>query len=89
MNWRCFFRRKQRDVEAARDIAFYLETEIECNQARGLNREEACAAARRKLGNPGLIREEIYRMNGIAFLDNPGRGILDDASAPPHANATT
>jgi putative ABC transport system permease protein len=31
--------------------------------------EEARRAARRKLGNPTLIREEIYRMNTIDFLE--------------------
>jgi putative ABC transport system permease protein len=30
---------------------------------------EARSAARRKLGNPGLIREEIYRMNTIGFME--------------------
>ncbi len=70
MNWRRFFRRTQRDGEAARDLAFYLETEIADNQARGMPLEEARAAAHRKLGNPSLIREEIYRMNTFVFLDS-------------------
>src|ERR1022692_879417 len=30
---------------------------------------EARAAARRKFGNTALVREEIYRMNTVAFLD--------------------
>jgi predicted permease len=70
VSWRRFFRRQQRDREAARDIEFYLETEIADNRARGMPLEEARLAARRKLGNPGLIREEIYRMNSFAFLDS-------------------
>jgi putative ABC transport system permease protein len=70
MNWRRFFRRTGRDREAAREIEFYLDTEIEDNVARGMPLDEARAAARRKFGNPAFIREEIYEMNGIAFLDS-------------------
>jgi predicted permease len=36
---------------------------------------EAQAAARRKLGNATLIREEIYSMNTIAFLDTLSRDV--------------
>jgi putative ABC transport system permease protein len=70
MNWHRFFHRRRRDREAAREIEFYLDTEIEDNVARGIPLEEARVAARKKLGNPSRIREEIYRMNSIAFLDN-------------------
>jgi predicted permease len=70
MNWRRFLRRVERDRRAACDLAFYLETETEDNLARGMPLDEARAAAQRKLGNPGLIREEIYRMNTIAVLDS-------------------
>src|ERR1017187_8749346 len=37
--------------------------------ARGMPPAEAAAAARRKFGNPGLVREEIYRMNTIGWLE--------------------
>src|SRR5260370_37533931 len=36
---------------------------------------EAQAAARRKFGNATLIREEIYGMNTIAFLDTLARDV--------------
>ena len=35
----------------------------------------ARAAARKKLGNPTLVREEIYRMNTLAFFDTLARDI--------------
>ena len=35
----------------------------------GLSPDEAAAAARRQLGNTTLIREEIFQMNGIGWLD--------------------
>ena len=65
-----FFRRKQRLAESAEELQFYVESETEDNIARGMPPEEARAAAKRKLGNPALIREEVYRMYGIAFLEN-------------------
>src|SRR6185436_14768765 len=66
---RRFFRRDAWDQERARELEAYLETEVQENLARGLDPDEARAAARRKLGNPTLIREEIYRMNSIGFFD--------------------
>ncbi|HEV8146718.1 MAG TPA: ABC transporter permease [Bryobacteraceae bacterium] len=66
---RRFFRRDDWDQERARELDAYLETEVQENLARGLDPDEARAAARRKLGNPTLIREEIYRMNSIGFFD--------------------
>ena len=36
---------------------------------------EARAAARRKLGNTTVLREEIYRMNTVTFIE----GMLRDA----------
>jgi predicted permease len=69
MRWRRFFRRSQRDADSALDIQFYLDTEIEDNIARGMPPEEAQAAARRKFGNRGFIREEIYRMSSVMFVE--------------------
>jgi hypothetical protein len=68
MSWHRFLRRSQREAESVLDIQLYLDAETEDNIARGMPPEEARAAARRKLGNPTLIREDIYRMNSIAYL---------------------
>ncbi len=70
MGWSRFFRRKQWDVERARELDTYLEIETRENIARGLTPEQARTAANRKLGNSTLIREEIYRMNTISFLES-------------------
>ncbi|HEY1947216.1 MAG TPA: ABC transporter permease [Bryobacteraceae bacterium] len=64
-----FFRRSKRDAESARDLQFYLDTETEDNIARGMPPAEARAAARRKLGNPTLLREEIYHMHSLGVLE--------------------
>jgi len=69
MSWTRFFHRRQWDQERARELEAYLEIETEENIARGMSPEEARYAARRKLGNTTLIREEIYRMNSLGWLE--------------------
>jgi len=75
MSWRRFFRRGKWDEERARELASYLETETEENVARGMTREEASRAAHIKLGNATRIREEIYEMNSLGFLETLGRDL--------------
>ncbi len=69
MSWSRFFRRKYWDEERSREIEAYIEWETAENMARGMAAEEARYAAIRKFGNPSLVREEIYRMNSIGFLE--------------------
>ncbi len=69
MRWACLFRRKRWDRERSRELDSYLQMETDENVARGLSPEEARYAARRKLGNPTRIREEIYTMNSLGFLE--------------------
>ena len=64
-----FFRRKHWHAERSRELDSYLQMETDDNVARGLSPEEARYAARRKLGNPTLIREEIYTMNSLGSLE--------------------
>src|ERR1700679_1249868 len=70
-----FFRRNQWDAERAHEVEAYLETETADNLARGMTIEAARSAARRKLGNPTLIREEIYHMNSIGFVETVWRDL--------------
>src|SRR5580704_8409663 len=70
MSWMRFFRRERWDQERERELQTYLEIETEENIARGMTPEEARFAARRKLGNPAQIREEIYRMNSLTFIES-------------------
>lgn len=70
MSWQRYLRRDRWDGERARELQNYLEIETAENIARGMTPEEARYAARRKLGNPTLIREEIYRMNSVTFLES-------------------
>jgi putative ABC transport system permease protein len=70
-----FFRRARWDEERRRELEAYLQIEADENIARGMPPDEARAAARRKLGNVTLIREEIYHMNTIALLDAAWRDL--------------
>ncbi|HLJ50181.1 MAG TPA: ABC transporter permease [Bryobacteraceae bacterium] len=70
MSWMRFFRRRRWDEERARELEAYLESETDENIAHGESPDEARHAARRKLGNPTLIREEIYHMNTLGFVES-------------------
>jgi putative ABC transport system permease protein len=69
MGFSKFFLRSAWDDERARELEAHLAIEIDNHIARGMSPRDARAAARRKLGNVTLIREEIYRMNTIGFLE--------------------
>ena len=69
MSWLRFFDRDRWDAERARELQAHLEIETDENLERGMTPDEARYAACRKLGNATLIREEIYRMNSIGFIE--------------------
>ena len=69
MSWTKFFRRRRWDEERKQELSTYLEIETAENISRGMPKEEAAAAAHRKLGNTTLLREEIYRMNSLGFIE--------------------
>jgi putative ABC transport system permease protein len=69
MSWKRFFRRGKWDEERARELASHLQIEADDNISRGMVPEEARFAANRKLGNSLQIREEIFRMNSLGFLE--------------------
>ncbi len=69
MGWTRIFHRAKWDEERARELEAHLQFEADENVARGMSPQEARFAAMRKLGNQTRIREEIYRMNTIGFLE--------------------
>jgi predicted permease len=75
MNWRRFLRRDEADFEQVEELDFYVDTTAQEYIERGMEPAEAREAARRKLGNTTHLREEIYRMNTLTFLE----GLLRDA----------
>jgi predicted permease len=79
MSVRRFWRRARWDDERAKELEAYLEIETDANVARGMSERDARLAARRKLGNPTLVREEIFQMNTVTFLDNAWRDVAHGA----------
>ncbi len=73
MNWRRFFHRDEADEEQREELEFYVDVTAEEYVARGMDSAAARNAARRKLGNATLVREEIYRMNTLTFLEGMQR----------------
>ena len=69
MSLRRFLRRRHWDAERARELQSYIDIETDDNVARGMPFEAARRAAYRKLGNPTLVREEIYQMNTLGWLE--------------------
>ena len=75
MSWQRFLRRARWDRERRDEIDSYVQIETDANIARGMPPEVARHAARKKFGNPTLIREEIYGMNTIGVLDTLSRNV--------------
>jgi putative ABC transport system permease protein len=69
MRWRRYFERSRRDGELAQEIAHYIAQETEDNIARGMNPADARLAALRRFGNRQSVRETVYRMNSINWLE--------------------
>jgi len=70
MNWRKYFRRRHWDAERVQEFEAHIQNEIDENLGRGMSGEEARRQAYLKFGNPARVREEIWKMNSIAPLEN-------------------
>jgi len=75
VSWSRFLRRSRWDDERARELDAHLAIETDDNLARGMSPGEARDAARRKLGNATLVREEIYQMNTLTLVDGAWRDL--------------
>jgi predicted permease len=84
MGWRRYLRRAKSDRERLDEIESYVRIETDENIARGMSPKSARDAARRKFGNSTLVREEIYRMNTVTFLDTLARDIRYSLRAMRH-----
>ncbi len=69
MSWRKYFGRGRRDAELAREMEAHLGHEVDEFVARGMSREEARYAAKRKLGNETRVREDVYEFNSVSWLE--------------------
>jgi predicted permease len=69
MFWRNCLRRNKADRELREEMETHIAMATDAFLAEGLAPEEARLAALRQAGNLMARREEIYQMNGIAWLD--------------------
>jgi macrolide transport system ATP-binding/permease protein len=84
VSWLRYLRRRKWDRERREEIESYVQIETDENVVRGMPPDEARAAAQRKFGNATQIREEIYRMNTIAFFDTFVRDVRHALRALRH-----
>jgi putative ABC transport system permease protein len=61
--------RRRLDSEAQAEFDAHFDLLVERFIRSGMTAGEAHAAARQQLGNVTLVREEVYTMNGIAWVD--------------------
>ena len=64
-----FWRRRQRDDELTRELESYLVHEIAERMTEGLDHDAARDAALRKLGNVTRVRETVYEMHSLSWLE--------------------
>src|ERR1700744_6078961 len=67
MNW---WQIRKRKADLDRELQSDLELEAEEQQERGLSPSEALSAARRAVGNPTLIREQVHEAWGWASVEH-------------------
>jgi predicted permease len=61
--------RAQHDAEAAAELEDHLARLTERYERSGMPPDAARRAARRQLGNPARVREDLYEMNGVGWFD--------------------
>lgn len=75
MSWRNFIRRDKADREWREEMDAHIDLAADAFRARGMPPEQARAAGMKQAGNLIARREEIYRMNGIGWLDSLSSGV--------------
>ena len=73
MGLRRFFRRAAWDAERVEEMEAHLRLMVDDYIADGLTPEEARRRARLAFGNTQTVREDIYRMNTITFVEHIAR----------------
>ena len=68
-SWRPWSGRRAREADLERELRDHLDLEAEEQREGGLSAEEAAYAARRALGNPTQIKENVRMAWGFRWLD--------------------
>jgi putative ABC transport system permease protein len=69
------FRRQEWDQRIDEEVQFHLDMQAQENIQRGMDPRSARAAALRMLGNTTQVREDAYRMNTMAFLEEAATNV--------------
>ena len=69
------------DEETRRELDTHLDLLADRYVRSGLSREDAYAAARRQLGNPTRVREDVYEMNTVTLVESTLRELRHAARA--------
>ena len=69
--------RRRLDAETRAEIDAHLELLAARYRRAGMTPTDAYAAARRQFGNIALAREEVYRLNGIGWIDDLKQDVRD------------
>lgn len=75
MSLKRFFRRSRHDAELAQELESHIAHEIDENLARGMSPEEARRQAYVKLGNPLVIRDKVWAVNRLAWIEDIWRDL--------------
>ena len=75
MSFLRFFRRRLGDEGLSREMEQHLALECDENVARGMSEEEARRQAYLKFGSPQRVREDLWKMNSVAWLENLTRDV--------------
>jgi len=70
MSVRRFWQRRRRDEDLTREIESYIAHEADLQASKGFSAEDAAWAAQRKLGNKTAVRERVWEMNSLAFVES-------------------
>jgi len=84
MSWRGLLRRRYWDNERAQEMEAHIAHEIEDNLGRGMSEEEARRRAYVKFGNPQKVRERIWQMNSLGWLETVLRDVRHSARSLRH-----
>ncbi len=82
-------RRRDRENELAAELRFHFEEEAEARREAGLAESEARWAARRDLGNAGLIKEDAHAAWGWIWVDQLAQDLRYAARTMIHHPAFT
>jgi hypothetical protein len=67
------FLRSREDAELSEELESHLAHEMQDNLARGMSPEAARRQAYLKLGNPLVIRDQVWEANRVAWIEDAWR----------------